>query len=142
MRCARFSKSYFGDSAFVVCPPAKNSRTYSAAYREEIEMPELEHLRSYAASSWRSGFGPPGFKLDGTTGEYHQIANKAGNKMNGQRLTATPAATTREDVGTGRGADCDASNTAQPSKIQSAHISGGGSQAEPVGRARACARHG
>jgi hypothetical protein len=65
MRCARFSKSYFGDSAFVVCPPAKNSRTYSAAHREEIDMTELEHLRNFAASSRRSGFGPPGFKLDG-----------------------------------------------------------------------------
>jgi hypothetical protein len=51
----------------------------------------LELLRNFAASSRRAGFGPPGFKLDGTTGEYHLIMNKTGEKMNGKRLAATPA---------------------------------------------------
>jgi hypothetical protein len=50
----------------------------------------LQLLRNFAASSRRSGFGPPGFKLDGTTGEYHLIMNKTGEKMNGKRLAATP----------------------------------------------------
>jgi len=46
MRCAHFSKSYFDDSAFVVCPPAKNSRTYSAAtkHQRRRRFPGAAHL--------------------------------------------------------------------------------------------------
>jgi hypothetical protein len=51
---------------------------------------DLALLRNFVASSRRAGFGPPGFKLDGTTGEYHLIMNKAGEQMNGKRLAATP----------------------------------------------------
>jgi hypothetical protein len=52
-------------------------------------MSDLQLLKNFAATARRGGFGPPGFRLDGTTGEYHRIDNKTGTKMNGQRLAAT-----------------------------------------------------
>jgi hypothetical protein len=90
MRCARFSKSYFGNSAFVVCPPAKNSRTYWAAYREETEMTELEHLRNFAAAARRGGFNMPFFRLDGNNGEYRRTGKTNTAAMNGQKLASDP----------------------------------------------------
>ena len=37
-------------------------------------MPELEHLRNFAAAARRGGFGVPVFKLDGNNGEYVERA--------------------------------------------------------------------
>ena len=48
---------------------------------------ELEFLRTFATSARRGGFSTPGFRLDGTNGEFHRIANKAA-KMNGERWAA------------------------------------------------------
>jgi hypothetical protein len=53
-------------------------------------MTELALLRNFAATARRGGFGPPGFRMDGTTGEYRWIGSKTG-KMNGRRLAATVA---------------------------------------------------
>jgi hypothetical protein len=54
-------------------------------------MSELQLLKNFAATARRGGFGSPGFKLDGTTGEYRRLGDKTGAKMNGQRLAATVA---------------------------------------------------
>jgi hypothetical protein len=54
-------------------------------------MSELEFLKTFAATARRGGFGPPGFRCDGTTGEYRRIGNKTGATMNGQRPAATVA---------------------------------------------------
>jgi hypothetical protein len=51
---------------------------------------DMEMLRRFAASGHRGGFNTVGFKLDGTTGEYHRIGQKTAKPMNGQRLAATP----------------------------------------------------
>ena len=50
---------------------------------------ELDHLHRFAAAARRGGFGASGFKLDGTTGEYHRFGKT--EKMNGERWVAVPA---------------------------------------------------
>jgi len=46
-------------------------------------MPELEHLRNFAAAARRGGFGVPIFKLDGNGGEYHRTGKTDTAAMNG-----------------------------------------------------------
>jgi len=58
---------------------------------EETMSNEIDFLKNFAASTGRSGFGTPGFKLDGTNGAYHRFTDKTGPKMNGQRWAATVA---------------------------------------------------
>src|SRR6516165_6631559 len=53
-------------------------------------MPELQHLRNFAASSRRGGFGVPFFKLDGNTGDYRRSGKTNTTTMNGQKLAPDP----------------------------------------------------
>ena len=49
-------------------------------------MPELEHLRNFAAAARRGGFGVPVFKLDGNNGEYRRTGKTDTAAMNDQKL--------------------------------------------------------
>jgi len=53
-------------------------------------MPELEHLRNFASSARRGGFGVPFFKMDGNTGEYHRTGKTNTDAMNHQKLACDP----------------------------------------------------
>jgi hypothetical protein len=51
-----------------------------------LKMPELEHLRNFASSARRGGFGVPFFKMDGNTGKYHRTGKTNADAMNHQKL--------------------------------------------------------
>jgi hypothetical protein len=54
-------------------------------------MPEqLEHLRNFASSARRGGFGVPFFKLDGNTGEFRRTGKNNTDPMNHQKLACDP----------------------------------------------------
>jgi hypothetical protein len=53
-------------------------------------MPELEHLRNFAAAARRGGFGVPFFKLDGNNGEYRRSGKSNTDPMNHQKLACDP----------------------------------------------------
>jgi hypothetical protein len=53
-------------------------------------MPELEHLRNFASSARRGGFGVPFFKLDGNTGEYHRTGKTNTDAMNHEKWASDP----------------------------------------------------
>jgi hypothetical protein len=55
-------------------------------------MPELEHLRKFAATASRAGFGVGFFKQDGNTGEFHRTgkANANANAMNHEKWAGDP----------------------------------------------------
>jgi hypothetical protein len=53
-----------------------------------FEMPELEHLRNFAAATRHSGFNIPFFRLDGNNGEYRR--KNYNGTMNGQKLGCDP----------------------------------------------------
>ena len=53
-------------------------------------MPELEHLRNFASSARRGGFGVSFFKLDGNTGEYHRTGKANANAMNHEKWASDP----------------------------------------------------
>jgi hypothetical protein len=55
-----------------------------------FEMPELEHLRNFAAAARRGGFGVPFFKLDGNNGEYRRTGKTDTAAMNSQKLGCDP----------------------------------------------------
>jgi hypothetical protein len=53
-------------------------------------MPELEHLRNFAAAARRGGFNVPFFRLDGNTGEYRRTGKTNTDPMNHQKLACDP----------------------------------------------------
>jgi hypothetical protein len=53
-------------------------------------MAELEHLRNFAATARRAGFGVPFFKLDGNTGEYRRTGKTNTDLMNNEKLASDP----------------------------------------------------
>jgi hypothetical protein len=53
-------------------------------------MSELNYLRNFAASSRRTGFNVPLFRLDGNSGEYKRTSKQHPNPMNGQILASDP----------------------------------------------------
>jgi hypothetical protein len=53
-------------------------------------MPELEHLRNFAAAAHRGGFNIPIFRLDGNAGEYRRTGKTNIAAMNGQKLGCDP----------------------------------------------------
>jgi len=53
-------------------------------------MPELEHLRNFAAAARRGGFNVPFFRLDGNSGEYRRTSKANTTAMNGQKLACDP----------------------------------------------------
>jgi hypothetical protein len=55
-----------------------------------LEMPELEHLRNFAAAARRGGFNVPFFRLDGNSGEYRRTGKTNTGPMNNQKLACDP----------------------------------------------------
>jgi hypothetical protein len=55
-----------------------------------FEMPELEHLRNFAAAARRGGFNVPFFRLDGNSGEYRRTGKTNTGPMNNQKLACDP----------------------------------------------------